>query len=111
MIYTTNLKRKSDLSIRDPLSTLDKLNSNKNFPMKYFFYFCSRALQIIMLRVWLTCIVILLVHHVHMTQAFVDYWDDEFDDDKNCAREEEMKELQRETEGARCAIAARSGIL
>ena len=46
-----------------------------------------------------------------MTQASVDYWDDEFDDDKNCAREEEMKELRRETEGARCASAAKSGIL
>ena len=49
--------------------------------------------------------------HVHITQAAVDYWSEDFDETKNCARDEEMKELRRETEGARCAVAAKSGIL
>ena len=60
--------------------------------------------------VWLTYIVILLVH-VHIAQATLDYWHEDFDDTKNCARQEEMKELRRETEPARCASAAKSGIL
>ena len=108
MIYTTNLKRKSDLSIRDHLSTLDKWNSNKNLAI--FFYFCLGALQVIMFQVWFTYIVILLVP-LYIAQATLDYWHEDFDDTKNCAREKEMKELGRETEPARCASAAKSGIL
>ena len=49
---------------------------------------------------------------MHITPAsVVDYWHEDFDETKNCAREEEIKELQRETEPARCASAAKSGIL
>ena len=32
-----------------------------------------------------------------------DYWADDFDENKNCVREEEMMKLQRETEPARCS--------
>ena len=35
----------------------------------------------------------------------IDYWDEDFDENKNCAREMEMEELQRETEPQRCASA------
>ena len=35
----------------------------------------------------------------------IDYWDEDFDENKNCAREMEMKELQRETEPQRSASA------
>ena len=49
---------------------------------------------------------------VHFTQARSDdYWNEDFDENKNCAREREMTELQRETEPGRCASAARSGDL
>ena len=48
---------------------------------------------------------------VQFTQASEDYWDEDFDENKNCVREEEMKELQRETEPGRCALAAGSGQL
>ena len=40
---------------------------------------------------------------VYLTQARVDYWDEDFDEDKNCVREEEMKELQREVDNGKCA--------
>ena len=53
------------------------------------------------------CKVLLLVY---FTQARVDYWDENFDENKNCVREEEMMELQRETEPGRCASATGSGI-
>ena len=32
-----------------------------------------------------------------------DYWADDFDENKNCVREKEMRKLQRETEPARCS--------
>ena len=50
---------------------------------------------------------------MHFTQAGSsdDYWEEDFDENKNCAREREMTELQRETEPGRCASAARSGDL
>ena len=54
-----------------------------------------------------TLTVILLVY---FTQAREDYWDEDFDENKNCVREEEMMELQRETEPGRCASATGSGI-
>ena len=38
-------------------------------------------------------------------QGDPDYWDEDFDENKNCAREMEMEELQRETEPQRCASA------
>ena len=40
---------------------------------------------------------------VCLTQARVDYWDEDFDEDKNCVREEEMKELQRDVDQGKCA--------
>ena len=47
---------------------------------------------------------------VHFTQARSDdYWNEDFDENKNCARERDMKELQRETKPGRCASAIRSG--
>ena len=55
-----------------------------------------------------TCIVILLVHFI---QGGEDYWNEDFDENKNCAREEDIKKLRRETEPGRCASAARSGKL
>ena len=33
----------------------------------------------------------------------LDYWDEDFDENKNCAREGEMKKLQREIDPGRCA--------
>ena len=48
---------------------------------------------------------------VHLTQARDDYWEEDFDENKNCAREREMRELQRETEPGRCADAAGVGQL
>ena len=32
-----------------------------------------------------------------------DYWSDDFDENKNCVREQEMMELQREQEPGRCS--------
>ena len=46
---------------------------------------------------------------MHFTQAIDDYWDEDFDENKNCVREEKMTQLQRQTEPGRCASAARSG--
>ena len=40
---------------------------------------------------------------VCLTQTRVDYWDEDFDEDKNCVREEEMKELQRDVDQGKCA--------
>ena len=48
---------------------------------------------------------------MHFTQGSEDYWNEDFDENKNCVREEEMKVLQRETEPRRCASAAGSGSL
>ena len=42
-------------------------------------------------------------------QGDPDYWDEDFDENKNCAREEEMTKLQNETEPRRCASASGSG--
>ena len=52
--------------------------------------------------------VIFLVHLTH-GQRVPDYWDEDFDENKNCAREEEMTKLQNETEPRRCASASGSG--
>ena len=52
------------------------------------------------IRLMQTKTVLLLVY---LTQARVDYWDEDFDEDKNCVREEEMKELQRDVEHEKCA--------
>ena len=38
-----------------------------------------------------------------------DYFDEEFDPNKNCVREEEMKKLRGEAEPERCATARRQG--
>ena len=46
---------------------------------------------------------ILLLPLITKAKANNDYWADDFDEDKNCVREEEMKELQRETEPGKCA--------
>ena len=54
------------------------------------------------------CAVILLVH---FSRGNEDYWNEDFDPNKNCAKEKEMNELQRETEPIRCASAAGSGDL
>ena len=50
-----------------------------------------------------TSTVILLVH---FTLGADDYWDEDFDENKNCVREEEMRELKQETEPGRCAEAS-----
>ena len=38
-----------------------------------------------------------------------DYFTEEYDPNKNCQREEEMKKLREETEPARCSRATRQG--
>ena len=43
-------------------------------------------------------------------KASMDYWDDDFDEDKNCAKEELIKKLRRESGGERCAIKSRGNI-
>ena len=50
---------------------------------------------------------------VHFTQAQEDYWDEDFDVNKNCVREEEIQRLQRETEPgrSRCAETGKFGKL
>ena len=52
-----------------------------------------------------------LILLMHFTQGSEDYWAEDFDENKNCVREEEMKVLRRETEPGRCASAAGSGNL
>ena len=46
---------------------------------------------------------ILLLPLIIKAKANTDYWADDFDEDKNCVREEEMKELQREEDNGKCA--------
>ena len=50
-----------------------------------------------------TSTVIFLIQFI---RASDDYWDEDFDENKNCVREEEMKELKQETEPGRCAEAS-----
>ena len=40
---------------------------------------------------------------MHFTQGGEDYWDEDFDENKNCDREEEMTKLQREADPGRCS--------
>ena len=46
---------------------------------------------------------ILLLPLITKAKANNDYWADDFDEDKNCVREEEMKELQRDVDQGKCA--------
>ena len=52
-----------------------------------------------------------VVFLVQFIRASDDYWDEDFDENKNCVREEEMRELQQETEPGRCAESVQSGDL
>ena len=49
-----------------------------------------------------TCAVLLLIH---FSQGREDYWADDFDENKNCARQEEINQLRGETDNERCASA------
>ena len=40
---------------------------------------------------------------MHFTQGSEDYWNEDFDENKNCVREEEMTKLQREADPGRCS--------
>ena len=79
---------------------------------KYQFKWFSQQIQSINLNCNMsliqTSIVTLLVHFI---QGGDDYWNEDFDENKNCAREEDIEKLRRETEPVRCASAARYGNL
>lgn len=49
------------------------------------------------------CLILLLLPFIANAREDPDYWSDDFDENKNCVREEEMMKLQRETEPGRCS--------
>ena len=56
-------------------------------------------------------ILLILTSSDHLkVKASMDYWDDDFDEDKNCEKEELIKKLRRESGGERCAIKSRGNI-
>ena len=48
-------------------------------------------------------LVLLLLPFIMQAKDDPDYWSGDFDENKNCVREEEMTKLQREADPGRCS--------
>ena len=58
-----------------------------------------------MLLITLTCLALQLQNQI--INAFDDYWDDDFDPNKNCKKEDLIKELYKDRNPRRCAVKRR----
>ena len=55
------------------------------------------------------CVLLVLFCLAKSNQRNLDYWAEDFDENKNCVREKEMKELKKDPGPERCALGTTQG--